>query len=139
MFGSDRDQLRQFYVNAWQQAQSNAPLDALTQQVVEVIREHPEYHSMLEDPDAALSHEFTPEQGQVNPFLHMGMHLALREQVSTNRPEGILRVHQQGSAKYGQMDMEHRMMECLGKAMWEAQRLNRAPDEDAYLDCLKKL
>jgi hypothetical protein len=31
------------------------------------------------------------------------------------------------------------MMECLGLALWEAQRRNRAPDEQAYLECLKKL
>jgi hypothetical protein len=29
------------------------------------------------------------------------------------------------------------MMECLGEALWRAQRDNRLPDEVAYLECLK--
>jgi hypothetical protein len=31
------------------------------------------------------------------------------------------------------------MMECLGQALWEAQRKGQAPDEAAYLECLKAL
>jgi hypothetical protein len=30
-------------------------------------------------------------------------------------------------------------MECLGESLWQAQRDNRLPDEDAYLECLRKL
>jgi hypothetical protein len=31
------------------------------------------------------------------------------------------------------------MMECLGQALWNAQRSNQMPDEAIYLDCLQKL
>jgi hypothetical protein len=31
------------------------------------------------------------------------------------------------------------MMECLGEAMWLAQRNNTLPDEAAYLACLQSL
>jgi len=30
-------------------------------------------------------------------------------------------------------------MECLGEALWSAQRNGQEPDMGAYLDCLKKL
>jgi hypothetical protein len=30
-------------------------------------------------------------------------------------------------------------MECLGEALWNAQRNQTAPDETEYLDCLKKI
>ncbi|MFI4921895.1 MAG: DUF1841 family protein [Gammaproteobacteria bacterium] len=32
---------------------------------------------------------------------------------------------------------EHTMLECLGEALWRAQRENRLPDEQAYLACIK--
>jgi Domain of unknown function (DUF1841) len=31
------------------------------------------------------------------------------------------------------------MMEMLGRALWEAQRAGRAPDETAYLESLRQL
>ena len=37
------------------------------------------------------------------------------------------------------MDAEHRMMDCLAEALWEAQRRGGMPDETAYLACLRGL
>jgi hypothetical protein len=37
------------------------------------------------------------------------------------------------------MEAEHRMMEALGRALWEAQRAARLPDEQAYLEDLRRL
>jgi hypothetical protein len=31
------------------------------------------------------------------------------------------------------------MMECLGQALWQAQRDQTHPDEMAYLECLRKI
>ena len=45
------------------------------------LQGHPEYHAWLEQGERALTAEFTPESGVGNPFLHLSMHLALREQV----------------------------------------------------------
>jgi hypothetical protein len=67
------------------------------------------------------------------------MHLALREQVSTNRPQGITRIHATLASRRDQHAAEHQMMEALGKALWEAQRAGRAPDERAYLEDLERL
>jgi hypothetical protein len=83
--------------------------------------------------------EFTPEGGVGNPFLHLSMHLALREQVGTDRPAGIARVHAKLAARHGRMDAEHRMMEALGRALWDAQRAGGLPDENAYLEELRRL
>ena len=112
------------------------PLESL---IANVIGQHPEYHAMLQSEDA-LEKDFTPEQGQSNPFLHMGMHISLAEQISTDRPAGIRDTYQKIRNKLGDAHAaEHHMMECLGLALWEAQQQNRAPDEQAYLECLKKL
>lgn len=139
MFGTDRNQLRRFYCDVWLRKQRGETLDALGAQIAAVIEAHPEYQSLLNDPEAALGAEYTPEMGQTNPFLHMGMHLAIREQVSTDRPPGIRSAYQLMIARHGEHDAEHHMMECLGKAMWEAQRAGQEPDEMQYLDCVRRL
>ncbi|MCW8853133.1 MAG: DUF1841 family protein [Gammaproteobacteria bacterium] len=136
MFGNDRNQLRKAYHDAWTRFQQGLPLQPLEQQIVTVIQEHPEYQKQISN----LLTDFFPESGQTNPFLHMGMHLALREQVATNRPIGITMCFRSLTKKMGSPhEAEHQMMECLGEALWTAQQNAIAPDEQAYLDCLKKL
>lgn len=139
MFGNDRNQLRRVFFDAWRAHKDGAPLDALQQVVVNIIGLHPEYHAMLRDVDA-LQKDFIPESGETNPFLHMSMHIALHEQISTDRPAGITSCYKQLCDKTGSAhEAEHAMMECLGEAIWSAQRNNAAPDEHAYLECLRKL
>lgn len=140
MFGTDRNALRRFYAESWRKARAKEPLEALEQQIAAVIGEHPEYQRYFESAESPLAQDFAPESGESNPFLHMGMHLALREQLATGRPEGIRDVWPRLLKKIGDAHaVEHRMMECLGQALWEAQRANRMPDEAAYLECLRKL
>lgn len=139
LFGNSRDELRRGWLQAFEKAQRGALLTALETQLVTLIREHPEYHAWLERGDAALGAEFSPQSGATNPFLHLSMHLALREQVSTNRPAGIARVHGTLAARSDAHQAEHRMMEALGKALWEAQRAGRMPDERSYLEDLERL
>lgn len=140
IFGTDRTALRRFYAESWRKACNNEPLEALEQQIAAVVTEHPEYQPLLQAPDAELEHDYAPEGGEGNPFLHMGMHLALREQLSTGRPAGIRELWPRLLKRFGDAHaLEHRMMECLGQALWEAQRSNRMPDETAYLECLRRL
>ena len=137
--GQNRDQMRRMYLEAWRKFCTKAPLEPLEAQLAAVIAEHPEYIAWLEAGDQALGAEFTPEGGQENPFLHMGLHLAIREQVATNRPTGIAEVHQKLSARLGAHEAEHAMLEPLAETLWEAQRQGRMPDEQVYLERLRKL
>ena len=136
MFG-DRSDIRQVYFNVWQKIQdTQAVLEPMEMMIADVIKLHPEYHAFLQN-DAALSQDFTPEQGQTNPFLHMGMHIAIREQISTNRPIGIKAYYMKQCKLKDMHDVEHQMMECLGEALWKAQRNNENFDELAYMQCIK--
>ena len=135
----DRDQVRQVYLDVWQKLQQGRVLEPIEALIAEVIEIHPEYHELLEDQAEVKQREFTPEDGQTNPFLHMGMHIALREQAGADRPSGIKPVYQKLIRDRGQHEAEHAMMECLGQVLWSAQRDQREPDETAYLECLKKL
>ena len=138
MFG-DRTQLRQQFVQAWARARNGEEMSALDSALAELIREHPEYHELLADRERALTAEFPPEGGLGNPFLHLAMHLSIREQAATDRPSGIRDLHQRLCGRLGPMDAEHQMIECLGRALWEAQRSGTPPDENAYLECLRRL
>lgn len=140
LFGQNRDELRRFYVETWRKYREALPLQPLETLIAEVIALHPEYHAMLEDEEQALAMEFSAENGQGNPFMHMGMHLGLREQIATRRPQGIETIYQKLVKRLGDLhEAEHRMMECLGQAMWEAQRSGMPPDEGAYLECLRRI
>lgn len=140
MFGQDRNQLRQMFFHSWQKHQQRQTLTSLELSIVSIIELHPEYHAIIQNPDSNLDRDFTPEMGQTNPFLHMSMHIALHEQISTNRPEGIQSLYERLCHKYQHPhDAEHAMMECLGEALWQAQRNQQLPDEQAYLTCLNKL
>lgn len=139
MFSTDRNQLREVFFESWKTHLNGIPLDPMQQVIVRIIELHPEYHGLMEN-KAHLDKDYLPEQGETNPFLHMGMHIALHEQISTNRPEGITTIYQQLVTKFQSAhDAEHAMMDCLGEAMWQAQRDQKMPDEIAYLECLKKL
>jgi hypothetical protein len=138
--GQNREQLRQMYLDAWRKYTARQPLEPLEAQVAAVIAEHPEYIPLVESGPQALAADYTPEAGQANPFLHMGLHLAIREQVATDRPAGITRIHQALSRRLGDPHAaEHAMLEVLGQALWEAQRAARAPDEQRYLERLRAL
>jgi hypothetical protein len=138
--GQNRDQLRRMYLDTWRKFTHRAPLEPLEAQVAAVISEHPEYVQWLESGDEALAAEFTPESGRQNPFLHMGLHLAIREQVATNRPSGIAGIHESLSKRMGDPHAaEHAMLEPLAETLWEAQRNGRAPNELAYLEKLRTL
>lgn len=128
------------YLAAWRKFSARQPLEPLEAQIAAVIAEHPEYIAFIEGGEAAVGAEFTPEGGTANPFLHMGMHLALREQVGTDRPAGIRAVHEALAAHHGDAHAaEHLMLEALGETLWEAQRSGRAPDERVYLERLRRL
>jgi hypothetical protein len=138
--GQNRDQLRRMYFDAWRKFTARAPLEPLEAQLAAVITEHPEYVRWLESGEEALAAEFTPETGRQNPFLHMGLHLAIREQVATDRPHGIAAVHQELTRRMGDAHAaEHAMLEPLAETMWQTQRTGQAPDEQVYLERLRAL
>jgi hypothetical protein len=136
---NDRAGLRALYLEAWRKRRERLPAEPLEVQIADVVEAHPEYHALLEDPDMALGGEWTPEGDEHNPFLHLGLHLGLREQVATDRPTGIAALHRRLSMQLGLHEAEHRMMECLGEALWHAQRNKTPPDEVSYMQDLRRI
>ena len=138
IFGQDRGELRRMYADAWRKRCENLPLSPLETQIADVVALHPEYHAAVTAED--IDRDYTPAGGETNPFLHMGLHLGIREQVSTNRPPGITAIHQRLCEETGDPHTaEHRMIDCLAETLWEAQGQNRPPDEQKYLERLRQL
>ncbi len=132
--GFSREQLRKAYTEAWMKHRAGAPLTPLDSMIAGVIAMHPEYQPMVADPDAALAFDGAAAADRENPFLHMGLHIAVREQLSVDRPPGVREIHR--LAMTGAADgheAEHALMEALGQTLWEAQRRGVAPDERQYL------
>ena len=140
MFGQDRNQLRQMYLDTWRKHRAGETLSPLETLIAEIIAIHPEYHPMLDKGENTLDQDFLPELGESNPFMHMGMHIAIREQLSTDRPTGIVAACRQLLMRVQDShEVEHQMMECLGQVLWEAQSTGGMPDESQYLACVQQL
>ena len=140
MFPSDRQGHRRIFIQAWQKAQAGVPLEPLEDQIVLLLRQHPEYHVHLDATETMLDQDFPPELGRSNPFLHLGLHLAILEQLSIDQPTGIRRLYQGLMQATGgdAHASEHQMMDCLAEALWRSQR-NQAPfDVTGYLDCIRR-
>jgi hypothetical protein len=137
--GESRSDTRQTFFDVWRKMQSDMPMTALETTIADVIRMHPEYHRLLDQSMEALDKDWLPEGGETNPFLHMGMHIAVREQLSIDRPPGIKAAY---AALLGKtqdpMQAEHLMLECLGETLWRAQRESRMPDERLYLQLVRQ-
>lgn len=135
-----REQLRRVYVEAWRKHRERLPMEPLEAQIADVIALHPEYQAILERSGAALEQDYSPEGGQSNPFLHMGLHLAVRDQVATDRPAGIRSAYAAAVMRAGsEHDAQHQFIECLAETMWEAQRSGLPPDEAVYLERVLRL
>jgi hypothetical protein len=131
--GQSRESLREAWRVAWQRHGQRLPLEPLQAQMAELVAMHPEYQAQV-----AAAAGAAPNAGDA--FLHLGLHLALREQLGTDRPRGIVAVHRRLSAAgHDGHEAEHRMLEVLGQALWDAQRAGRMPDEQAYLGALRRL
>jgi hypothetical protein len=136
MFAGNREDSRRFFLACWQKRQSGAALEPLERLVVQVIEAHPEYHDAVK----AADHPKAGPELAHNPFLHMGLHIALVEQLQTDRPVGIRLEHQ----RLCQMErdphrVEHRMMQVLFEILHEAQARGAMPDEQVYIMRLKQL
>ncbi|MGR9089487.1 MAG: DUF1841 family protein [Gammaproteobacteria bacterium] len=140
MFAQTREEVRAHFLAVWQKMATKSPLEPIEALLADVIERHPEYHALLNRPDEVLNADFSADASGVNPFLHMSLHVAIREQLQTDRPTGVVSTYR-ALAEQGRLEphaIEHRMMECLSASLVEAQRKAVAPDEAAYLDCLRR-
>lgn len=139
MFVDSRDGARRYFLEVWRKLNTRVPLTPLEAIIAGVLERHTEYHALLRDEDAVVGREFGRDEAAHNPFLHLGLHVALAEQVTADRPPGVRAIHARLCAEGDVHAAEHRMIECLAEALWQAQRSGQLPDEQAYLAALGRL
>jgi hypothetical protein len=139
MFNPTRDQVRDFFFDAWRKFNARQTLTDLEKIAVEHIARHPEYHAILAQPERYQQQEWRPEMGETNPFLHLSMHLSISEQLSIDQPVGVKSRYLALAQRLGdEHAAQHIVMDCLAEMIWQAQRNNLPPDALAYLECLDK-
>lgn len=139
MFNPSRSEARQFFFDAWRKHQATEVLTPLEDKALDIILLHPEYQAMLDQPERYLEREYSAQLGEANPFLHLSMHLAIREQLAIDQPRGIKTYYKKLLKKLGDShDTEHAMLECMAEMIWHGQRMQKDFDAKLYLDCLAK-
>ncbi len=138
LFNPSREQVRRFFCDAWKKHQERLPLVGAEVAAADLAARHPEYHALLSDSEGALEQEWTPEDGQMNPFLHLSLHLAIHEQVSIDQPPGIRAAFEALRIRLDPHAAEHVLLECLGETIWQAQRQGGQMDALAYVDAVRR-
>ena len=137
MFNPSRDQVRQFFIETWCKHHALEVLTPLEAMALGWIEKHPEYHEDIGQADA-MTREFNVEEGRTNPFLHLSMHLAIAEQLSIDHPRGIRQAFESMASRTDPHHAAHEIMECLGKVVWESQRLGTPLDSDSYIELIRQ-
>ncbi len=139
MFKPTRAQARQLFFDTWRKYRQHEILSGIETIALEVILLHPEYHEILSDTDRYLDKDYLPETGDTNPFLHMSMHIAIKEQLSIDQPIGICErfAHLRQKTR-SEHEAAHCIMECLAEMIWHAQRHQTTPDASIYFSCLDR-
>ena len=89
VFNPSRDEARRFLIDAWAKYRARQPLTGLESLAAGLVAMHPEYHATFEHPEQHVECDYSPETGDINPFLHLSLHLALAEQLAIDQPPGI--------------------------------------------------
>ena len=141
MYDVNTHDVRRYFGHVWQNRLNPLQLDALQQKALRIIEAHPEYQTYLEHIEDYLDKNWTPEQGETNPFLHLSLHLSIQEQVGIDQPFGIRAIHQKlvGMHNDDWVKDEDEMMDALVETIWQAQRHNQGLDVNAYMTRLRKL
>jgi len=138
LFNPSRDEVRQFFFDAWAKFKQQQPLSELEGMAVQIIQMHPEYHPVLDAPERFMEQAYFPEMGETNPFLHMSLHLSILEQVAINQPPGIAAAYAALQSRHGNaLDAQHDLMDCLAETIWQAQRSGQPPNAEAYIGCMQ--
>jgi hypothetical protein len=139
MFNPSQQDVRRFFCETFRKFHSKEILTPLEAIASDWINQHSEYHEILSDLDTALHANYSIDQSNTNPFLHLSMHLSIAEQIAVDQPRGVRTAFEKLTNKLNsQHEAHHEMMECLGTMIWNSQRSGLPPDGEAYIEALRK-
>lgn len=139
MFNPSQQDVRRFFCETYRKFHAKEILTPLEAIASDWINQHAEYSEVLSDLDTALHANYSMEQGNSNPFLHLSMHLSIAEQIAVDQPRGVRAAFDiLTNKRNSQHEAHHEIMECLGTMIWNSQRSGLPPDGDAYIEALRK-
>ncbi len=105
--------------------------------IIGVLEKHPEILPSLHS-TSFQQENYTNDE---NPFLHLGLHVALAEQLQANRPVGIRTLYAKICEKFtDQHEAEHRILEVLAHyIVTEMKQAGSPENERSYLENLEAL
>lgn len=138
MFNPSKNEVRLFFIQTWEKVKNNQVLTPAESVAAYWIKCHPEFHETLNNNENILEKNYSPEEGNTNPFLHLSLHLAVSEQVSIDQPPGIKQVFLSLCERY-QCEHEacHKIFDCLTEQIWQQQRNQIGFNNESYLNCIQ--
>lgn len=139
MFGKDREAYRKLFADVYHKMNNETVLTPLEVQIATVLEQHPYYHVLFQN-DKCLEQDYLAIKGAENPFLHMSLHLALHDQLVTNRPMGVTDIYQKLIMRgLEPHDVQHQMIAILADIMWNSLKYKHEGNEAEYLQRLEML
>ncbi|WBF65348.1 MAG: DUF1841 family protein [Candidatus Kinetoplastibacterium crithidii] len=141
MFNPSIEQVRFFFIDAWKKFNNPktqlllSPIELLA---IELIKEHPEYHKVLEDKNA-VKKDYNFRELNHNPFLHLSMHLAVSEQIIIDQPFGIKKAYINLSEKTDKHKAAHELIKCLETVMYESNIKRHQINQTRYIELIKTI
>jgi hypothetical protein len=122
----------------WQAAKVGGPLEGDDAQLVQAMRDHPEYYEVWDH-----ANEFLQEQVAINganPFLHVVMHTVVENQAAQGNPPEVPAVLEfKVSHRLPRHQVVHEIANEFAQLLWQALH-NREPfDNEAYRRKLDRL
>ena len=137
MIDKQRHDSRDFFYQTFAKMQQPAELNHLELMTSEIIKMHPEYHQFLKQPNLFHNKDFHTSDHLLNPFLHMGLHLTLKEFMILNQPEGIGNIYRQFCIIHSdQHEAEHAMIDCIQVIIHEAQYHKKPLEQEKLMTLL---
>ncbi len=137
MFNLTKNQVRIFFIKAWEKYKLKASITPLEDVAINWIIRHPEYHRDLEN-KSILSIGYNLNEIYKNPFLHLSMHLAISEQLSIDSPPGIQSIYKKIFCRTNDTHQAiHEIMDSLYQVLTEI----NTPGEiwnNTYISLLKE-
>lgn len=136
----NRNDTRKVFFDAWQKEIHSQPVTPLESIIIDVIKRHPEYQSIFSHQETFENFQLSQNSNQPNPFFHLSLHVAIIEQIQSDRPQGIRDIYKRLLNKYhDQTEAEHKMMEVLANLLHDAaQNPALMADDREYIDRLKR-
>jgi len=137
---NNRGSTREVFFRAWQHHTQGQPLEGVERVLVQIALRHPEYHALLQNREQNFDRDYSPMLGDTNPFLHMGLHMAIEEQLALDEPRGIRDIYKTLLERNSDEHVvQHQIMDCLSEWLWQAQGQGAGLNPTIYLDCLGRL